>query len=204
MDKILLANSLLDQVERLFLYGEVGLAGLHALDIPVGKWAPKYDKYKPFFIKLFEKAAEKGVTYTLPTQFLVSKEVEFVPEPEEEKKEEVADATPIKKSSEADNSVDESGIEPLPEYKPFVWKPTTWQDQVLHEGKAEKVTYDQECQAKVDEIRLRVERRLENKERVRKGLKTLEEEEAEQQTHNASVQEASQQQEANETAEGAG
>jgi hypothetical protein len=62
MEKVLLANSLLDQVETLYLIGQVGLAAVHALDIPVGvDGEARYGSFKPFILKLFEKAAAKGV-----------------------------------------------------------------------------------------------------------------------------------------------
>jgi len=39
MDKIMLGNSLADQANTIYLMGEVGMAGIHALGFPVGQKA---------------------------------------------------------------------------------------------------------------------------------------------------------------------
>lgn len=54
MDKILLANSQTDLAKVIYFFGEVSLAGIHALGFPVGSKASEYEQYKPFFIKLYE------------------------------------------------------------------------------------------------------------------------------------------------------
>lgn len=75
LDKILVANSLLDNAKQIFLCGEVGIAGLSALGIKVGRVERRktaelqfkdYAKLTPFFTRLFEKAAQKGVMLILP------------------------------------------------------------------------------------------------------------------------------------------
>ena len=67
MDKILLANSLLDNANTIYLVGEVGVAASAALEIQVSRverfhsieiQSREYNEVKPFFIRLFEKAAE--------------------------------------------------------------------------------------------------------------------------------------------------
>jgi 3-phosphoglycerate kinase len=63
LDKILLANALLDTASYIILVGEVALAALYALDLDVGKVErtednlKQYEKFKGFFLTLFEKAA---------------------------------------------------------------------------------------------------------------------------------------------------
>jgi len=75
MDKILLANSLLDNSKNIFLCGEVGIAALYALGIKVGRVERRktveqqhkdYAKLSPFFKRLFEKAAICGCNLVLP------------------------------------------------------------------------------------------------------------------------------------------
>jgi 3-phosphoglycerate kinase len=90
LDKILLANALLDTVSRIYFVGEVALAALYALGITVGKVErtedniSDYEKMKEFFVKLFEKAADKRVPIILPTDFIVSPKVEFEEETKSE------------------------------------------------------------------------------------------------------------------------
>jgi 3-phosphoglycerate kinase len=75
LDKILLANSLLDNAKQIFLVGEVGIAALFALGIKIGRVERRrsadlqfkdYAKLTPFFKRLFEKAIIKGVNLVLP------------------------------------------------------------------------------------------------------------------------------------------
>ena len=67
MDKVLLANSLLDNASSVYLVGEVGAAATAALGIKVSRVErfatieaqnTEYESVKPFFMRLFEKAAE--------------------------------------------------------------------------------------------------------------------------------------------------
>ena len=67
MDKVLLANSLLDNANTIYLIGEIGVAAAFALNIEVSRverfpsveaQRNEYAEVKPFFIRLFEKAAE--------------------------------------------------------------------------------------------------------------------------------------------------
>ena len=62
MDKILLANSLLENASNIFLVGEVGVAATAALGLNVSRierfeqykdQLAEYDSIKPFFIRLF-------------------------------------------------------------------------------------------------------------------------------------------------------
>ena len=62
MDKILLANSLLDNANSIYLVGEVGLAAIYALNIEVSRLErfssieaqrSEFNEVKPFFIRLF-------------------------------------------------------------------------------------------------------------------------------------------------------
>lgn len=70
MDKILLANSLLDNAKQIFLLGEIGIAALFALGVRVGRVERRktmeslvrdYSKLAPFFRRLFERASYAGV-----------------------------------------------------------------------------------------------------------------------------------------------
>lgn len=70
MDKILLANSLLDNAKQIFLLGEIGIAALFALGVRVGRVERRktmeslvrdYSKLAPFFRRLFERANYAGV-----------------------------------------------------------------------------------------------------------------------------------------------
>ena len=79
MDKILLANSLLDNANAIYLVGEVGIAAANALDVDVSRierfsshevMKKEYDSVKPFFIRLFQKAAERGVNVQIPSDFV--------------------------------------------------------------------------------------------------------------------------------------
>jgi 3-phosphoglycerate kinase len=80
-----MANSLIDQAQQIFLVGEVGLAAIHALGINVGKVErsetnkEEYESLKYFFNKVFEKAYERQVAIMLPTDFVVSKKIDFTP-----------------------------------------------------------------------------------------------------------------------------
>lgn len=66
---------MLDNAKQIFLCGEVGIAALSALGIKVGRVERRktaelqlkdYAKLTPFFTRLFEKAAQKGVILILP------------------------------------------------------------------------------------------------------------------------------------------
>ena len=48
LDKVLLANALLDTTQRIFFYGEIAIAALHALGIRVGKLDKQGDYLKDF------------------------------------------------------------------------------------------------------------------------------------------------------------
>ena len=62
MDKILLANSLLDNAQSIYLVGEIGIAAAAALDVEVSRverfatealQRKEYAEVKPFFVRLF-------------------------------------------------------------------------------------------------------------------------------------------------------
>ena len=62
MDKVLLANALLDNASSIYLVGEIGAAAAAALDIQVSRierfssaeaQKTEYESVKPFFIRLF-------------------------------------------------------------------------------------------------------------------------------------------------------
>lgn len=81
MDKILLANSLLDHASQIFLVGEIGLAAVYSLGFDISrvercdsldKQKADYSQVKDFFLKLFEKASERGVSIIPPLDFIVS------------------------------------------------------------------------------------------------------------------------------------
>ena len=81
MDKVLLANSLLDNAQSIYLVGEIGVAAAFALDIEVSRverfasadaQRSEYSEVKPFFIRLFEKAAEKNVNLQIPCDFVTA------------------------------------------------------------------------------------------------------------------------------------
>ena len=77
----MLANSLLDHASQIFLVGEVGLAAVYALGMEISRverceslddQKSDYNQVKNFFIKLFERAAERNVNVIPPTDFVVS------------------------------------------------------------------------------------------------------------------------------------
>lgn len=81
MDKVLLANSFLDNASSIYLIGEVGIAATFALGIEVSRverfsseraQRQEYEEVKPFFIRLFEKAAELNVNIKMPVDFVTS------------------------------------------------------------------------------------------------------------------------------------
>mmetsp|Transcript_10128 Transcript_10128/g.13752 ORF Transcript_10128/g.13752 Transcript_10128/m.13752 type:complete len:233 (+) Transcript_10128:965-1663(+) len=81
MDKILLANSLLDNATTIYLVGEVGVAAAAALDVQVSRverfstsdaQKREYQEVKPFFVRLFEKAAELNVAVKIPADFVTA------------------------------------------------------------------------------------------------------------------------------------
>ena len=81
MDKVLLANSLLDNANSIYLVGEIGIAATFALGIEVSRverfasadaQIAEYSEVKPFFIRLFEKAAEKNVNLQIPCDFVTA------------------------------------------------------------------------------------------------------------------------------------
>jgi 3-phosphoglycerate kinase len=78
LDKILLANSLLDHASQLVFTGEMGLVAIHALGIETGRidrfqkseqQKHDFDEVKPFMVRLFEKASDYGVRLLLPIDF---------------------------------------------------------------------------------------------------------------------------------------
>lgn len=83
LDRILLVNSLLDTCKEIHLYGELGLAAIHALGIKVGKVdrqgdnTKDYEQVKEFFLNLFDKIIEKRVKIYFPFDFLVSQKYEI-------------------------------------------------------------------------------------------------------------------------------
>jgi len=83
MDRILMVNSLLDQADTIYLMGEIGLVGLHALGVPVGKVErsesnlQEYDKLKEFLVEILKKAVDKKVRLYLPTSFVLSPKMDF-------------------------------------------------------------------------------------------------------------------------------
>ena len=81
MDKVLLANSLLDNANTIYLVGEIGIAAAFALNVEVSRverfasaeaQKTEYSEVKPFFIRLFEKAAEKNVNLQIPCDFVTA------------------------------------------------------------------------------------------------------------------------------------
>lgn len=81
LDKILLANSLLDNAKHIVLCGEMGIAALCALGIKLGRVERRktvdqqyrdYAKLTPFFRRLFEKAQQMGVNLVLPTDVMIA------------------------------------------------------------------------------------------------------------------------------------
>ena len=81
MDKILLANSILDNATTIYLVGEVGVAAAAALDVQVSRverfptidaQKREYQEVKPFFVRLFEKAAEQNVSVKIPADFVTA------------------------------------------------------------------------------------------------------------------------------------
>ena len=81
LDKIMLANSLMDHATVIYLLGEAGLAAIHALDMDVTRierfasyeeQIKEYEELKPFYQRLFEIAAEKNVLLQLPTDFVTA------------------------------------------------------------------------------------------------------------------------------------
>ena len=90
MDKILLANSLLDHASTIYLVGEVGLAAVYALGMDISRvercenlevQKADYKQVSEFFRKLFEKAASRNVTIVPPTDFIVSQRFDPKKEP---------------------------------------------------------------------------------------------------------------------------
>ena len=73
LDKILLVNQLIDQISKIYLVGEIGLAAVSALlDTTVSKVDHnnlKYQNYFRLFHMLFTKAQEKGCDLVLPVDF---------------------------------------------------------------------------------------------------------------------------------------
>lgn len=81
MDKILLANSLLDNASTIYLVGEIGVAATAALNIEVSRierfasaeaQRSEFASVKPFFLRLFEKATEKGVNVQIPSDYVTT------------------------------------------------------------------------------------------------------------------------------------
>lgn len=78
LDKVLLANSFLDQFSKIFLVGELGIAAIHCLGMYSGKVERsdqsfhEYDKIKEFFIKLFENSVSKECELILPCDFVTA------------------------------------------------------------------------------------------------------------------------------------
>ena len=81
MDKVLLANSLLDNASAIYLVGEIGIAAAFALNIEVSRverfassdaQRREFAECKPFFIRLFEKAAENNVNLQIPIDYVTA------------------------------------------------------------------------------------------------------------------------------------
>jgi 3-phosphoglycerate kinase len=83
LDKILIANALLDTAKNIHFYGEIGLAAIYALGINVGRVDRNgdnnkdYEQTKEFFIQLFRKAIDKEVKLYFPYEFIVSQKIEI-------------------------------------------------------------------------------------------------------------------------------
>jgi len=79
LDKILLVNQLIDQMSKIYLVGEVGLAAVSALlDTKVCKVEHNnlnYHDYFRFFTMLFNKAQEKGCELVLPVDFFTAPKI---------------------------------------------------------------------------------------------------------------------------------
>jgi 3-phosphoglycerate kinase len=91
LDKILLANSLLDNAKQIILVGELGIAALCSIGIKVGRVERRktvdqqyrdYAKLQPFFKRLFEKAQQMGVNIVLPQDVVIGPK--FIPKGSEE------------------------------------------------------------------------------------------------------------------------
>ena len=92
-ERLIMANSLLDQAQIMFLTGELALLILHILGFPVGKVertgnnTADYDNLKEFVLQFLQNSVDKGVRLELPTDFKVTPFVEFedsVKEPEQD------------------------------------------------------------------------------------------------------------------------
>lgn len=68
LDKILLANALLDQTNSIYLAGQFGLAALAALGVKVGNLENQKDveQTQEFFHTLFVKAIQKNARINFP------------------------------------------------------------------------------------------------------------------------------------------
>lgn len=159
LEKILLANALLDSVTRIYLVGEVALAALFSLGINVGKVersdenTKEYEKMKEFFTKLFEKAVDKRVPIVLPVDFVASPKIEFEEEVKSESALDKIDAvggqgtlqmtagvgnkTHGTQQSRAQLSMDDDDMKS--KIQKEVWKPTHWADKVVDKGMQKQI-----------------------------------------------------------------
>jgi len=110
-DKILLINSLMDTVEYIYLFGDVGLYFLAALGVKI-KGFEHDDLYYAAVHKVMAKAKENGIEIVLPKDFRVIKAY-VKPEPiVEEKKEEVkVEEVKAKKETAKKQKVEEKKVE---------------------------------------------------------------------------------------------
>lgn len=82
LDKILLANQMATQAQKIYLLGEFGLAAVSCLlNKPVSKVEDSvvkdgYLQYRRFFKKLFAKAEEYGCQIILPKDFVIGAKID--------------------------------------------------------------------------------------------------------------------------------
>ncbi len=79
LDKILLANALLDQTNEIYFAGQFGLAALAALGVKVGHLENQSDveQTQEFFHTLFVKAVQKNARINFPQDVLVANQSEI-------------------------------------------------------------------------------------------------------------------------------
>lgn len=79
LDKILLVNQLIDQMSKIYLVGEIGLAAVSVLlDTKVCKVEHNnlnYHDYSRFLAMLFKKAQDRGCELVLPVDFCAAPKI---------------------------------------------------------------------------------------------------------------------------------
>jgi len=83
VERILLVNSFIEQFEKIFLVGEIGLVALHSLEIYPGKVErdennlKQYESLKEFMLKVLNKAIDRGCQVKIPIDFICAKKEEL-------------------------------------------------------------------------------------------------------------------------------